>query len=124
MISFKRKVISGNQKGGEWGIPTVNFSPHRLNLPYGIYICDVLHNNQYFWGVLHFGPLKTFDNKLTLEVHIFDFDKIVYGEILEVRIYDKLREIEKFEHEEHLINEIKKDIQLAKKYIKTHYHKN
>jgi len=112
-------VEKGSGRGKKDFVPTVNLMLDDVleDLDFGIYACEVEVMGDEYWGVVHYGPRTTVDNLTTFEVFIFDFDKDVYGEQIEVDVLDRLRDIVKFESEEELQNQIENDILQAKQIL-------
>jgi riboflavin kinase/FMN adenylyltransferase len=52
-----------------------------------------------------------------LEIHIFDFNKEIYGERIEVEFFKKIRNEQKFENLEKLKEQINSDIEKTRKYF-------
>jgi len=69
--------------------------------------------------VTNVGEKPTFvDTKeITVETHIFDFDKDIYGESIKVAFIDKIRDEKKFDSVNHLIQQITLDIKKCKDYF-------
>ncbi|MDI6758542.1 MAG: bifunctional riboflavin kinase/FMN adenylyltransferase [Candidatus Omnitrophota bacterium] len=57
------------------------------------------------------------DNEVHIETHIFNFNKYIYGNSLEIRFIKKIREERKFSSFFALSEQIKKDITFAKRII-------
>lgn len=106
------RVVKGDGRGRQWGIPTANLSLHRISLPLrGVYVVQVRIASQIFQGVANLGSRPTVDGiKNSMEVHLFDFDKSIYGEIMQVFFLRKLRDEVKFISTDILIAQIKNDI--------------
>lgn len=89
-------VVHGQQIGNQIGFPTANLeikSPHKLIPSTGIYAVRVRHQEQWFGGMLYIGDrptLKEHHNR-TIEVNIFDFDKEIYGDKLELQFIQFIR---------------------------------
>ena len=106
-------VVTGEGRGRKLGIPTAN-----LNLttdyvlpPKGVYAAKVYTGDQEFKSVVNFGEKPTFSSgNYTIEAHILDLEKNLYGDLLEVELYEFIREEEKFSDEEELISKIESDI--------------
>ena len=69
-------------------------------------------------GVASFGFNPTVSNKKTqkLEVHLFDFQGDLYGQLLNVRFLHKLRDEQKFDNIDALKTQILKDMEAAKNW--------
>ena len=48
-------------------------------------------------------------NTLKLETHIFNFDKMIYGEVIKIEFIDYIREENKFSSLDELKNQLKTD---------------
>jgi riboflavin kinase/FMN adenylyltransferase len=97
------KVIYGQQIGRTLGFPTANISvesPYKIIPPYGIYSVMVHHQSQDYKGMLYIGDRPSLDDgmQMSIEVHIFGFDKDIYHQELQVDFIDYLRADAKFEN--------------------------
>ncbi len=112
------KVVEGLKMGTTLGIPTANIKLYsELYIPkYGVYGVTCKLNNKTYEGVLNIGLTPTVaDNKeVKIEAHIFDFDKNIYGENLDIQINQFIREEMKFNSTEELIKQINIDISMLK----------
>lgn len=111
MYRFKAKVIFGRGRGRQIGFPTANLAITDLSIAYGVYLVKVRLHNKSYQGLLHYGPKKTFSEPLSVEAHIKNFNKNIYGRTLEIEVGRKIREVRKFAGEEALKKQIKKDLQ-------------
>jgi riboflavin kinase/FMN adenylyltransferase len=114
------RVVGGKGVGKQWGIPTANLNMHRLRLPLkGVFAVHARRSNgEVLSGVANLGTRPTVDGtKKILEIHLFDFDEILYGEILQVFFRYKLRDEIKFKSVEDLIKQIHTDINVAKEWL-------
>ncbi|MFY7697923.1 MAG: bifunctional riboflavin kinase/FAD synthetase [Legionella sp.] len=119
-FSMCGRVIHGQARGREWYIPTANVGIQRINLPLtGVFCVHVLtEDNGIIPGVANLGKRPTVDgNKNSLEVHLFDFDKTIYGQFLHVYFIHKLRDEIKFSAVDKLVTQIRNDIAAAKAYF-------
>lgn len=115
------RVISGQGRGREWGIPTANINLNRLGLPlHGVFCVKVeRHNGQGLYGVANIGYRPTVDGRCPiLEIHLFNFDGNLYGDMLKVTFIHHLRQEIKFSSVETLVNQIQSDVREAKHYFK------
>ena len=115
-------VIEGDKVGRTIGYPTVNLKPVKENkvMPNdGIYCVKVLYNNEIYYGMMYHGLRPTLSEgiKRALEVHMFDFDKTIYGEKLTVSFLTKLREDKKFNSKKELIEQIDEDKRNSLKFL-------
>jgi len=119
--SFTGKVIKGFGIGRELGFPTANLKPlsaQKILPPPGVYIIKATHDGDSFEGIINIGRRPTFEgDQIQVEAHLFDFDKVVYGELLTIEFLLFLREETKFESIDLLIQQIRKDRDCAFKYF-------
>jgi riboflavin kinase/FMN adenylyltransferase len=106
------RVEAGDQRGQELGFPTANVVANKELLPpRGVYAIRCLLQGKKYNGVVNIGFNPTFaGGKLTVEVHIFDFHRDIYGENLDVMFIERLRDEIRFDGPEQLIAQIKKDV--------------
>ena len=75
-------VIHGRGIGKHVGTPTANIEIAKNTfLPKtGVYVADILLSGKIYYGVTHIGTRPTLDNDsfVSIETHIFDFDKDIY----------------------------------------------
>jgi riboflavin kinase/FMN adenylyltransferase len=95
------KVVKGKQLGRTIGYPTANVlieDNDKLIPKIGVYAVNVVLNNLSYKGMLNIGtnPTTDGDNKVKIEVNIFDFDKDIYGKTLKVEFVKWIRNEEKF----------------------------
>ncbi|MCS6824041.1 MAG: bifunctional riboflavin kinase/FAD synthetase [Cytophagaceae bacterium] len=106
-------VVKGLQKGRTIGFPTANievYSKEKLIPSDGVYAVKVRYQNSSLNGMMNIGYRPTLDGKAhTIEVHIFDFHKDIYGEKLEVLLVDFLRNEKKFNSVDELKNQLERD---------------
>jgi riboflavin kinase/FMN adenylyltransferase len=106
------KVIEGRKIGRTLGFPTANLellNPSEMP-ENGVYAVDVNLNNENLIGVLNVGNRPTFGTtEKTGEVHILDFARDIYGEILEITIRKFIRKEKFFDTPEALKKQIELD---------------
>ena len=110
------RVAAGDQRGQELGFPTANVEANKELLPpHGVYAVRCLLRGEKLDGVVNIGFNPTFaGGKLSVEVHLFDFDRDIYGEILDVFFVEKLRDEIRFDGPAQLIAQIKRDVAQAR----------
>jgi riboflavin kinase / FMN adenylyltransferase len=118
------KVVPGFQRGSTLiGVPTANIDVHHELIPKkGIYICQAVWENRMFPAVVNIGTNPTFqqDDRITVEVHILDFDQNLYGQQIKVIFLKRLRDEILFSHLQELVQQIQADIQTARAYFHDH----
>ena len=124
--SLAGKVIHGDKIGTKLGFPTLNINIKNLNLPFeGVFAVKIKWQSLIFFGAASLGNRPTIDEKLklALEVFVFDFNKNVYSEFVEVYFLEKIRNQEKFSSLEKMIFQMKKDIKKIKNFLnKNNFH--
>ena len=119
-FSISGPVTKGNEIGQGMSFPTANIdiigsSP----IPHGVYAVLANVGGESFQGVANLGVRPTFtesnDFKTKLEVHLFDFERMIYGEIIEVSFVGYMREEKKFNSVDDLKNQINVDVIEAKR---------
>jgi riboflavin kinase/FMN adenylyltransferase len=114
------RIVVGNRLGRTLGYPTANVNLNRRqSAVMGIFAVRVTGND---WGPLNavasIGTRPTFDGtKALLEVHIFDFDKDIYGEYIHVDFIARLRNEEKFDDVSDLVEQMHRDCAMAKEIL-------
>jgi riboflavin kinase/FMN adenylyltransferase len=115
------RVGHGDERGRTIGFPTANIDLHRRVSPlHGVFAVRVggLEEAQ-LPGVANIGnrPTVKGDPRHLLEVHLFDFNRSIYGAHLEVEFCKKLRDEQKFANFEQLMHQIEHDAVEARNYF-------
>jgi riboflavin kinase / FMN adenylyltransferase len=120
-FEFNGKVCYGQQLGRQWGVPTINLPIARKKTPiHGIFIVEIRIEGdpRLYQGVSSLGTRPTVNGKgILLEVHLFDFDRMIYGSKVKVRPLKKVRNEQKFPDVESLKARIFEDIKIAREYF-------
>lgn len=111
-------VQEGIHRGGPVvGFPTANLRIDKEDLcpKPGVYVVRVIHQDRCYRGVMNIGYNPTFGGQdLGAEIHIFDFDKDIYGHSIELDLIQRLRDEKKFAGAEELAGQITKDVEAAR----------
>lgn len=111
-------VIAGEKLGRKLGFPTANLSAHSEQFPpNGVYVIEARRAGTLHRGVANLGYRPTVSGKKPerlLELHLFDLDRDIYGEELEVRFLRYLRPEQKFDSVEALKAQIARDVEQAR----------
>lgn len=115
------RVVHGHHRGRSLGFPTANLAVGRLALPAdGVYAVRTVLGDERFDGVANIGRNPTFgDNARTLEVHLLDFDRDIYGRRLEVEFIRRLRGEVKFNGVAELVAQITRDAAAAREILRS-----
>ena len=111
-------VVSGDNLGKKIGFPTANLSAHNEQFPpNGVYFAESKLDGVVYPGVVNLGyrpTVSTCRSERILEIHLFDFEREIYGKNLEVRFIRYLRPEKKFESIEALARQIEADVKQAR----------
>ncbi|MEO1162252.1 MAG: bifunctional riboflavin kinase/FAD synthetase [Chloroflexota bacterium] len=101
--SVSGEVIEGDQRGRTIGFPTANMAVWEKQVlpPNGVYACLVNigdDSETRFMSATNIGVRPTFDGQtLSVEPHILNFDRTIYGETLTLSFVQRLRDEQKFD---------------------------
>lgn len=118
--SMSGTVIGGDRLGRALGFPTANVNLRRRQSPVmGIFAARVRGlGGEPLDAVASVGTRPTFGGtKPLLEVHIFDFDRDIYGEYIHVDFIARLRSEEKFRGARELTEQMHRDAVRAKEIL-------
>jgi len=119
-ITISGKISKGDQRGRKLGFPTANLATVQgLLVPsdgvYAVYAYDeagTKHN-----GVANVGNNPTFTRQThRIEVHILDFDRVIYGQQLKIQFIDRIRAEIAFTNVEQLKQQMQADIEFSQKH--------
>jgi riboflavin kinase/FMN adenylyltransferase len=114
------EVVPGHRRGVELGFPTANIRPDKEPIPpRGVYAVQTLLEGIRRPGVLNLGFNPTFaDASRSIEVHIFDFHRDIYGEVLDILFIERLRDEIRFDRAAELTTQIDRDVTRAREILK------
>ena len=112
--TLEGEVVHGNHLGRTIGFPTANLDLNDKDkiIPHeGVYAVDVEVEGQRYKGMAYIGkrPTVTSNGELRVEVHIFDFDKDIYGEQLRAKFVEFLRPDMRFDNLDQLKRQLAED---------------
>ena len=115
------KVVNGNKIGRDLGFPTANLEfddKHKLLPAFGVYAVDVEFDNKKYGGMLSTGVRPTINgNNRVTEVNIFNFDKNIYSQNINVSFIERLRNEVKFDSLDDLKKQLINDKENALKIL-------
>jgi riboflavin kinase/FMN adenylyltransferase len=107
-------VVEGEGRGRALGFPTANLelAPGHELPPLGIYAGSARgHRAAISVGVNpHYGGERPH-----IEVHLLDFEGDLYGQRLEVELWQRLRDEAAFESEQALVEQIARDVEATRR---------
>ena len=114
-------VKAGEKLGRKLGFPTANLSAHSEQFPpNGVYVAEARLAGTLYRGVANLGYRPTVNSanpERLLELHLFDLNKEIYEEEVEVRFLRYLRPEQRFESVAALAAQIAKDVQVARESL-------
>jgi riboflavin kinase/FMN adenylyltransferase len=116
-------VEEGKHLGRSLGFPTANLSAHSEQFPpNGVYVAEGMLSGKTVRGVVNLGVRPTIGDgspQRVLEFHLFDVDRDLYGEEIEIRFLRYLRPERKFEGLSALREQIARDVREAQQIFAT-----
>ncbi len=115
-------VVEGQQLGRKLGYPTANLAAHNEQFPpNGVYAVTARWQGATFPGVVNLGFRPTVaqpGGERLLELHLFAFDRQIYGDEVEVEFRAFLRPERKFASLDELRAQISRDAEEAKSRLR------
>ena len=124
-LTLSGHVIYGKQLGRTIGFPTINLKMPPQLATQGVYAVSVRLSgmpDRVIQGAASIGTRPSVDSngQCWCEVHLLDFDQSVYGQVACVSLLHKIRDEEKFDRFDDLINAIEADIDACSIYFAEH----
>jgi len=118
-FSVKGPVIHGLHRGKSLGFPTANVDPEEELLPKsGVYAVMATCEGISYKGACNIGFNPTFKGgKLTVEVHLLDFEGDLYGREMRVCFVDRIRDERTFSDAACLMQAIEKDVAMCREVL-------
>lgn len=116
------KIVHGDGRGRHIGLPTANIAiwPEKMLPQTGIYATWSKIGERFVPGVVNIGSRPTFyaqPVEETIEVHLLDFDEDIYGQTLRLFFVKRIRDEEKFDSVEALMEQIRMDIAISREVL-------
>lgn len=111
-------IQTGTGQGRKLVVPTLNLKTEQELLPKrGVYVSEVRLDDEMIPAVTNVGFRPTFNGtNVTIESHLFDFDRELTSGLLEVHLLSRLRDEQKFPGIDALLEQVLKDIDKAKEF--------
>jgi riboflavin kinase/FMN adenylyltransferase len=114
------EVIHGEKRGRSIGIPTANVSvwSEKVIPANGVYGGWATVGGERYMAMTNIGVRPTFDGQgVTVEAHLLDFNRDIYGQTMTVSFETRLREEKRFNGIEQLIAQIYADIDAGRAFL-------
>ena len=113
-------VARGDGRGKRIGFPTANLvpvSPQKVIPARGVYAVAAEVNGEHRYGMTNIGvrPTVSTGEATVIEVHLFDYDRDIYGETVNVAFLRRLRDEKKFGSLEELTAQLHRDREEARR---------
>ncbi|MDD3268154.1 MAG: bifunctional riboflavin kinase/FAD synthetase [Syntrophomonadaceae bacterium] len=115
------QVIQGERRGSTIGFPTANLGISAdLNVPAkGVYAARAVIGNNTYKAAVNIGSKPTFhaEYPVSVEAHLLDFKEDIYGKQLRLFFIQKIRDEQKFNGIDELVQQINLDRLQAKQIV-------
>lgn len=114
------EVVHGDQRGRKIGFPTANLAvwEQRMLPAHGVYAGWATLQGQHYMAVTNVGVRPTFEGKtITVETHLLDFDRQIYGERLLLTFEHRLRGERRFSGIDALKAQLQRDVQQGRNLL-------
>lgn len=111
-FNLEGRVIHGANRGAGLGFPTANLLTDKEVLPRpGVYAVKAKLGERCLDGVMNIGFNPTFGTeRISLEVHLLDFDEDIYDQSLRIYFVERLRDELVFASADELVQQIRQDV--------------
>jgi riboflavin kinase/FMN adenylyltransferase len=115
-------IVRGTGLGTKLQISTANLqTPNELIPRRGVYVTLLSLEGQRYRGVTNIGCRPTVNLEegaaLSIETHVFDFNREIYGKEVNLEFLVRLRDERRFPGQEALVKQIHRDIVRARRYF-------
>jgi riboflavin kinase / FMN adenylyltransferase len=115
-------VVAGDARGRELDMPTANLEPpvEIVVPPAGIYAARaVLDDGREAAAAVSIGVRPTFEEagELKVEAHLIGFDGDLYGRTVRLAFLARLRDEERFESPEALVEQMQRDVEAVRRLV-------
>ena len=112
-------VIHGRERGRTIGFPTANLGSRTECIPPdGVYATRIVLADGSYGSITNIGMRPTFaEPERSIEAHIFDFNRDIYGQEVQLEIIERIRPERKFASGQELAAQIAADLKRAKEIL-------
>ncbi len=122
-VAISGRVIHGDHRGRTLGFPTANLDTKDVGLvPIGVYCVRVVIGSAAYQGIANIGRRPSFKqgDPVSIEVHLFNFSKTIYGRPIVVEFLKRIRSENVFPDEGALIAQLHRDVKVAREWFVSH----
>lgn len=121
-LKLRGVVVEGERRGRTIGFPTANLLINKDALlpKIGVYAVEVIYKNNRYEAMANLGVKPTFHDDIlepTVEVYLFDYANDIYGEELVIQWKKFIREEQKFNGVDELVNQLVNDEKQIRSYF-------
>ena len=110
-------IVKGDERGRTIGFPTANLcTDNELLPPHGVYATTIRIGDVVYPSVTNIGvrPTVADDGRATIETHVFNFNRDLYGSTVRVGFVQRLRDERRFDSLDLLKAQIAADCDMAR----------
>ena len=115
------KVVKGDGLGKKINYPTANIfieETYKIIPKDGVYLVETIIKDKLFKGMMNIGHRPTIGTKnKSIEVHLFNFNEDIYGQVISIKMISKIRDEKKFSSIQALKEQLVKDENYCLKLI-------
>lgn len=115
------KVVKGDGLGKKINYPTANIfikETYKIIPKDGVYLVETIIKDELFNGMMNIGHRPTIGtNVKSIEVHLFNFNEDIYGQVISIKMISKIRDEKKFSSIQALKEQLVKDENYCLKLI-------
>ena len=115
------KVVKGDGLGKKINYPTANVfieETYKIIPKDGVYLVETIIKDELFNGMMNIGHRPTIGkNVKSIEVHLFNFNEDIYGQVISIKMISKIRDEKKFSSIQALKEQLVKDENYCLKLI-------
>lgn len=114
------EVVHGRSLGNTYDSPTANITPKEdiPDLPFGVYYSSVSIDGKEYPAITNLGvrPTVSDDGRVNAETFIYDYDNVLYGKTISVKLLGFRRKEQRFSDVEELYKTVRLDLEEGRKY--------
>ena len=115
------KIVKGDGLGKKINYPTANIfieETYKIIPKDGVYLVETIIEDKLFNGMMNIGHRPTIGtNVKSIEVHLFNFNEDIYGQVISIKMISKIRDEKKFSSIQALKEQLVKDENYCLKLI-------